>query len=364
MTVTASEAIGLENGLIAYWPFSVDKTEKISGTAYSIDHTTVDWGNGADGFGVRVYGEFYPYLNTHITLQEQVDHDFAGATYDDVPLERFRAFSCWIYHDSSDTNNSSHATIIDVSYTLGLWYNCEDTRGFSLYQQTLNTVIAGYGNIDVYGRPAVDPINRWTHVYALFDRRTGYADNASELWIDGVKQTNRTTHGMGGGRVKASTAIEIGGHHKEGAGANGHFDNRSRTFPGIIDEVRMYNRALTESEIKYLANNPVVDIRRPPAVSGEPDGLYPRVRRPTAIEVKVNTDTYPASTPLTYAWCVLSGDASQLVFADPTMRATTVTARKSGRYVIQLAVTDGTRTVYSTPITLDIQQAGMTISLK
>ena len=99
-------------------------------------------------------------------------------------------------------------------------------------------------------------------------------------------------------------------------------------------------------------------------MSGEPDGLYPRVRRPTAIEVKVNTDTYPASTPLTYAWCVLSGDASQLVVADPTMRATTVTARKSGRYVIQLAVTDGTRTVYSTPITLDIQQAGMTISLK
>ena len=365
VAVTAADAISLTNGLIAYWPFNASKRNEITGAGYGVNHTAVKWETGVDGHGIRVYGEFYPYLDTQTTLLETIDHDFPGATSDDVPLERYRAFSCWIYHDSSDTNNSSHAAIVVVPYTLGLWYNCEDTRGFSLYQQTLNTVIGGSGGVDVYGCPAVDPINRWTHVYALFDRRTSYANNTSELWIDGVKQTNRTTHGMGGGRVKATGNILIGGHNKETyPGNNGHFDNRSRTFPGFIDEVRMYNRALTEAEIKYLANNPVVDVRRPPAVSGEPDKLSPAVRKVQSIEVQVNTESYPESVPLTYAWCVLSGDSSKLVFADATARATTVTARTAGRYVIQLAVTGGTRTVYSTPITLDIQQAGTFISLK
>ena len=126
----------------------------------------------------------------------------------------------------------------------------------------------------------------------------------------------------------------------------------------------MYNRALTEAEIKYLANNPVVDVVRPPAVSGEPDVLRPAVRKAATVDVKVNADSYPSGTELSYAWCVLSGDASQLVFADVASRSTTVTAKKAGTYAIQLAVYGGTRTVYSAPITLDIQRAGMTISLK
>ncbi len=238
-----------------------------------------------------------------------------------------------------------------------------------MYQQTLNTAIGGAGNTNAFPRPAVDPLGRWTHVYALFDRKTYYTSNTSELWIDGVKQTPYFKS-MGGGRVH-SNELMIGGHmFSTGAvGSNGHFKDEngnwlSRTFPGVIDEVRMYNRALTEAEIKYLANNPVVGIRRPPAVSGEPDMLMPTVRKAKTVEVKVNSDSYPASATLTYAWCVLSGDASKLVFADPTARATTVTAMKPGAYVVQLAVSDGARTVYSAPIPLDVQQAGITISFK
>lgn len=370
VTVSSSGGIDLENGLIGHWPFEYAGTNLATGVAYSnsIDYSSVTWEQGVDGYAIRVRGALYPYFDSNSTLLETED-----ANLTTTPVERYRAFSCWLYHDTSDTNNSSHATIVDVPYTLGLWYNCEDTHGFSMYQQTLQTWNSGSGNVDVYGSPAVDPANRWTHVYALFDRRTNYLNSTSELWIDGVKQTNRTKRGMGGGRVRESgttITIEIGGHANTGQnGSNGHFKDGdgnwlSRTFPGIIDEVRMYNRALTEAEIKYLADNPVVTATRPPAVSGEPDVLNPVARKQTAVEVKVNTDVYPAATPLSYAWCILSGDASKLVFADPTARATTVTAMKPGVYVVQLAVSDGARTVYSAPIPLDVQQAGITISFK
>jgi len=365
VTVAASEAINLESGLIAHWPFEIGRKERVNGTAYTVDRSNVIWERGVDDYAIRVNGAFYPYFDTDMTLLETEDPALAT-----TPIDRYRAFSCWIYHDTADTNNSSHAAIIAVPFTLGLWYNCENgTRGFTMYQQTLQSWCSGLGNLDVYGRPEVDPADRWTHVYALFDRRTNYLNSTSELWIDGVKQTNRTTHGMGGGRV-LTNKIMIGGHMSNGVeGNNGHFKDEggnylSRTFPGVIDEMRMYNRALTEAEIKYLAASPVTEITRAPAVGGEPAQLSSTARVTKEISVQVNADTYPPGAVLTYTWCVLSGDTSKIVFGDVTARTTTLTALETGTYVIQLAVSDGERTVYSAPIPLDVHASGTVIYLR
>lgn len=369
VTVSSSSEIDLGKGLIGYWPFEIGVTNFATGVPYTVDRSSVTFEKGVDGYGIRVNGSFHPYFDSNSTLLEEVDPEL-----DNTPLEKFRAFSCWIYHDTSDTNNSSRAAIISVPFTLGLWYNCEDGKnGFSMYQQTLNSWNGGNGNVDEYGCSEKDPADRWTHIYALFDRRTNWVNSASELWIDGIRQTNRTKHGMGGGRVNVSYGgiISIGGHADTGeSGNNGHFkDNEgnklSRTFPGIIDEVRMYNRALTESEIKWLANNPVINALHPPVVGGEPERFCAVSRKVSrTIDVKVALDAYPQPEDISYAWLVISGDASQVTFTNPTERETEVSVRHAGTYKVQLAVTANGRTVYSEPIALDVKPQGLVVKLR
>lgn len=369
VAVSSSDAIDLERGLIGYWPFEVGDTNFATGVKYEVDRSSVTFEKGVDGFGIRANGAFYPYFDPKTTLLEEADPDL-----DNTPIERYRAFSCWIYHDTSDTNNSYCASIIAVPYTLGLWYNCEGgANGFTMYQQSIKDWNGGNGNIDVYGRPEKDPADRWTHVYALFDRRTNWVNSTSQLWIDGVRQTNRTTHGMGGGRAVVPNGgnMTIGGHVNNGVERNnGHFKDAdgnwlSRTFPGIIDEVRMYNRALSEAEIRYLANNPVVKALHPPAIGGEP-ASFPAVSRKEskAIDVKVALDAYPEPTDVTYSWRVISGDASNVAFSSPTERETEVFVRHAGTYAVQLAVTANGRTVYSEPIPLEVSPQGLVVKLR
>ena len=72
----------------------------------------------------------------------------------------------------------------------------------------------------------------------------------------------------------------------------------------------------------------------------------------------------PVNPCLLCRWQVLKGDASCVVFADATARQTSVTFRKKGYYVIQLAVSDGERTTYSDPIDVTVLARGLMIILR
>ena len=67
---------------------------------------------------------------------------------------------------------------------------------------------------------------------------------------------------------------------------------------------------------------------------------------------------------LTYEWSVLSGDAAAASFGDATARETTFTATAVGTYVLQLAVSDGERTSYSAPLTVEVVAAGTVIVIR
>lgn len=362
--VAECEDVDIASGLIAHWAFEPDCTEAVTGTKYTMNRKEKTFETGVCGYGVRCHGAFYPCLDTGMTLLETTSD-----TQYQMPDERYRAFSLWMYHDPSDTNNSSRASLISVPFSLGLWYNCESgENGFTMYQQTLSTAIAGNGNIDVYGRPEKDPAGRWTHIYALFDRTTSYKSNTSELWIDGVKMSNRTVNGMGGGRVRDAEKIMIGGHRENGDGNNGHFkdadgNRRSRTFPGVIDEVRMYNRKLTEAEIKYLAANPVVDVNRAPSAFAVLQNSRVVNRKAAAIAGFASDDGAESAT-LSGCWQVIDGDASAVSFGDASAGETTFTAKKIGRYVIAYVVSDGEKSSWSEPLVINVESMGMTVRIR
>jgi len=88
------------------------------------------------------------------------------------------------------------------------------------------------------------PLNTWSHVAATFDGAT------VRLFVNGVEVSNAPASGS---LMQSSNSLRIGGN-----GVWGEY------FAGIIDEVRIYDRALTATEIQADMSTPVAAPPRPP----------------------------------------------------------------------------------------------------
>jgi len=378
VTVTVADAADgdtLTNGLTRCWtleghalPFG---TDAVTGTPLSSapDYVTRAYLPGRLGNGIRCMGAYLSYFNTGLSFAETKD---PAMTQNWWPVEQYQTISAWIKIDSTDTNEVLGANILMQPYTLGIRYNetgtSAQTGGFCIHQQgALDT-----GGINIgwaryfYPAPTVSPVDRWMHICAVVDRREGLD---MEMWYDGVKQT-RLNAGSARGRVNGNKIL-LGGHDKaDGNDYNGCWTNSvsggfySRTFPGVIDEVRIWTRKLSEGEIRYLAANPVIDPNRAPTID-VPD-VPPRMveKRVTAVAAAVFDDALPTGSVLTYAWSVLSDNASDAVFGDASARETTFTAYAAGTYKLQLVVSDGERTTYSRICTVDVSTAGTLIRIR
>ena len=85
---------------------------------------------------------------------------------------------------------------------------------------------------------SASPVNAWTHVALTYDGAT------LKLYVNGVQAASQARTGA----VQTNTnPLRIGGNIPYG-----------EFFQGLIDEVRVYNRALTQAEIQTDMNTPVV----------------------------------------------------------------------------------------------------------
>ncbi|MBR0504627.1 MAG: hypothetical protein IJJ84_04415 [Kiritimatiellae bacterium] len=377
VTVGDAETCDLSNGLIRWWPLSgADFTkERIANSTRPTMGTNTEgaviraFENGPAGYAMRANG-FRAYFDLGNGLAETPS---VANNNNSPPTERYRAVSAWVWHDSSDTNTFKNAAIFMVPFTLGLWYNYNvgdgTADGLLLCQQ-------GWGPNDTtiayMKRPYALPhplTNRWTHVYALFDRSQG---TDFELWIDGEKQVPTSTPAGKRGRVR--TPFDVGGiaYIATDAGADNGYSKHSTTkelmsrcFPGKVADVRIYNRKLTAREVKKLASDPDVAANRAPAIDAfSPATLRTPQKKAKSVATAVFDDGEPTGGELTYQWSILSGDAAAASFGDATARETTFTATAVGTYVLQLAVSDGERTSYSAPLTVEVVAAGTIVVIK
>ena len=109
------------------------------------------------------------------------------------------------------------------------------------------------GNIHtVTGTGAAAP-NQWTHVAMTYD------GTALRLYVNGVQVG---TAGAGGSIQTSTTPLWIGGNQPYG-----------EHFAGTIDEARVYNRALSVTEIQTVMANPLVPSAPDTAAPTVPTGL-------------------------------------------------------------------------------------------
>ena len=375
VTVTVTDSTGtvaLDDGLKIHWPMDVGQCslERVSGADNSIrpDYTNSIYVAGARLYGISaVSNNAYVKTDRSLSFERSADGSFGYSTQ---PTSKWVSVSMWIYRDSRITHEVCVPYLLSAHQSLGLRFGRLDTGadGFTVQQQGLYG-----GTAELYYNPPSRSIaDRWTHVYALYDRADGEAANFA-LYLDGERQTPAKSSGFPYKARIPNSAIEIGGippgrqvgpqmgNVKKGNDG----DYYSATFPGAIDDIRIYNRPLTEAEIRTLASRPNLSENLPPVFStDEPQTLRPVVRKTFTLAMSAFDDGLPAGGTVACEWRVVSGDVSNVVFTDECAPTTNVSILKAGLYTFQLVATDSERTSYSPPVTVEAQSVGTSIILR
>ena len=99
----------------------------------------------------------------------------------------------------------------------------------------------GVGNDDTQSVAAM-PLNEWVHITCVYDDEA----NTKTIYINGIQDRVVTT--TAGAHVAATT------HNTYiGARANSGNTGQEALFTGLLDEIRVYNRALTAGEADFLS---------------------------------------------------------------------------------------------------------------
>ncbi len=311
VTVTVNLPAGdLTDGLIHWW--QMDEDPKLTSSYDSAGAKTLSLRNktllqpGKTGNGLR-FPVPASYAQTTI---------FTNA-------ESF-TFSLWLYYDAAYTNNIGKRIFDYGTSRFYLYFN-----GDKVYLATKNLAETRDYAWTQQNYSLENDKSKWVHLAVTYDRRPNPSIGQTQtFYVNGVSTgSSALTVAYDG-----SKAFTPGGELR--IGGNGSV----RNFDGVFDDMRVYDRLLSEEEVKLLAVDP--DNNHAPVIEASA-ALTTQVGKPVGSLATVYDDGQPRDQSLATSWSVVSGDAGKVIFADDTDPATTITITKTGEYVLMLSATDG-----------------------
>lgn len=162
-----------------------------------------------------------------------------------------RTYSAWISPRTSGESNFGTIIGTDVgggAFTGLVWSLCSGDAECSSQSNTLQLYQFFSGNDGIWHTGAnTITLNAWNHVALVYD--SGSSTNEPVFYINGVLAATTEVQNPTGTRV-TDTDFHIGAYD----------DSDNFGFDGLIDEVRVYNRALGASEIAKLYDSGAVRI--------------------------------------------------------------------------------------------------------
>ncbi len=244
-----------------------------------------------------------------------------------VPLDGMQKLtaSLWVYLNAADAN--AHAILVKQTSSTA------STMSYAITMTNAEKI-----SVNVAGKTAVvgDTVlntNQWYHVVMIYDG--SLATNNLQLYINGNpdKFGNIATGQPGNAIPKTvTTNLRVGDYYATAATAS---------FNGQVDEVRLYNRALSLDEIQVLANEARANVGPLITLASTASG---NAGQPFALAATVTDDGIPS--PLSLGWTLASGPGG-INFGSPTSASTTATAATGGAYVLRLSATDGAITTFA-----------------
>lgn len=155
----------------------------------------------------------------------------------------------WTNGGAITIDNLPVSTATGAKTTVSFWMKWNGTNsvmpiGWNRYDLWLVSNNFGFNtdNSDVYGIASTGLANRWVHVVATF---TNGSVTTNALYIDGVKQTLTQRQGTPNNTTaKVQSTLYISGWQY----------TTNYRFSGSIDEVKVFNSALSQSQVTTLYN--------------------------------------------------------------------------------------------------------------
>ena len=238
-------------------------------------------------------------------------------------------------------------------FSLTFWFKLDDNTG-SVTQQILDYSSGSSNGLGVWITEAsASPPNRmYTHIRDGNDSNSATLDFA--LTVDPNWHLYVLTVQTGvGSKVYLDGVLKMsdteGGDAINPASANMFWCTRydyssSRFFGGSLDDVRMYNRYLTQSDIDSLMGAPPSNVA--PTVGAGVDQVKTWPTNTASLDGTVTDDGLPnPPAALTYTWAKQSG-AGTVTFANSSAVDTTATFSTTGTYVLRLTASDSALSAY------------------
>lgn len=215
-----TSGLGLSNGLVGYWKLdeSSGAATDSSGNAHTLTDASATtfaagkYGNGAD---LESGSTDYQYIADNAALS----------------ITASTSISAWIKPESVTA-----ATLFDIA---GKWDGADESYRLAQYGDEIRFNVDSNTNY-VMTDAANLAAGTWYHIAASYNAQTASAT----IMVNGAIQASTVS-----GTIPTSIGDDAGRFHigaeDSTAGANSYYD-------GIIDEVRLYNRAITESEARSL----------------------------------------------------------------------------------------------------------------
>ena len=284
----------LSDGLVAYYPFDGNATDISGNTNDGTEYGGVEYTMGVEGSAASFDGlddhirvssnpslnpvdqlsiSFWIWVDGYTNVWSPIVHKGGGTT----PYHTNREYSFWLHETSAFLISSAGDGLAQVPY-----YSCCAKRGF------------------------------WTHYVGIIDRQNQHI----RVYVDGVLKTDETDPYS---TFNTNNEDLIFGWTDETP-----ISQVFSPFNGKLDELRIYNRVITEDEVKTLYNKYSTSINQPMeticestfdvgldgwtgnpselswrATGGNPDGY--------ALWVDVGADSLPLSAPAKFL-----GDWSKL----------------------------------------------------
>lgn len=218
---TNSELSNLTNGLVSYWKLDGNSNDAV-GTNNGVD-TSVSY----SGSGIIYSGASFNGATSYINLGDI--SVFNNTTNFSI--------SVWIYPTS----------ISGLQSILTKW-TYQTQGGFTAFLDNavigfyLASSIAEAGGNGVYGGSVA--INTWNHVVFVYDGTLSSNADKAKIYLNGVSSYSSSNGTIPSVTTNSTSNLNIG-----------YFGGSlSRFFNGIIDEVGVWNRSLTPSEISIIYN--------------------------------------------------------------------------------------------------------------
>ncbi len=236
----------------------------------------------------------------------------------DKPLDGFAQLTAaaWIRLDS--TNSTARAIIAKRGST--------STSSIS-WQLGLNSsqrLTANIGSSSITGTTTL-AADRWYHVAMVFDGTLD--DRRLKLFINGLPELFGTVSATNLTRA-ATVPVRVGDYTTAAvSGASG--------FLGLLDEVRVYNRALSQEELLLLASPAARTVG--PRIALPQGSVSGAAGQPIALQASVDDAGFG---PVALAWTHHSGPG-EVVFSAPFAANTQATADFSGEHVFRITADNG-----------------------